>query len=833
MTLRSPRSSSLTLGLTALSLAAGFVAGGMALGLPDLFAGPTDAVPSQVIDTTGSSPVVSADGRRVAYVAPSAVMGDDAGAPDSVWLLDRSTGTRTVLTTPIDGTRPGASVQPVLSGDGCTVVVVTENAYDQFRDDDHGDRWDVYRTVLPGCAGAFEPGEWELVSSTSGPDPFAIDLVDPSARPAVNDSGELVVYTRRLAAGDGVVSTWTALDLVDLTVTMGEPGRVLAVPGLPAAGPSVSGTFVGQRDPAVSSDGRYVAYVTDALPTVTEDDTGAAVVTGAWTEQVVDGAAVTQVVRWDRRPSDDADGAWFQVVSVGPSGAPGNGSSRTPALGAAGEVVAFSSVATDLVAPPVPAEGESVTPPAAGPPVEQVYRSVRDGFTRRIEPVSAVDGRPGNGASRRPALDETGRLVAFQTAATDLVAPAPTQHAVAEAGDILVADTDTGSFRRLTTRPDGQAASFGSRSPSVSATARVIVYDTAVAGELGLPVPPPDPAAAPELDPVTGAPVLPWHVVVAEFPAELSSADLDLGTVDVGGPSEEWFTTIVNHGDSAFVPEIITTSNPEFTVAGGTCQARVAVLPQESCTVEVVFTPSIAGPASADVVVAERGFEAAAVSVAVSANAGTPSIVASPSANQLADALVGLVGAPTTITVTNYGVSPTTVNSVALAGSHPGDFQVLADECTGHVIEVAASCQAVVALAPTESGARSATLTAYAADGGTASAVLVGTGSYTPVVGIRQATVAAGGRVDVVGLGFPADTFVSVGFDGDRETLLVLTDGRGELRSRVVVPRTLGAGRVSLLVVDPLGRHQPIRSDEVLVTARAGGGGNSPAHRAS
>ncbi|MEZ5249813.1 MAG: hypothetical protein R2713_11550 [Ilumatobacteraceae bacterium] len=45
----------------------------------------------------------------------------------------------------------GDSVRPAISGDGCVVAFVTEIAYDLFRDDDTGARWDVYRTVLPAC----------------------------------------------------------------------------------------------------------------------------------------------------------------------------------------------------------------------------------------------------------------------------------------------------------------------------------------------------------------------------------------------------------------------------------------------------------------------------------------------------------------------------------------------------------------------------------------------------------------------------------------------------------------------------------------------------------
>ncbi len=81
------------------------------------------------------TPSLSADARLLVYAAPPA---DDDGRTSSIWLLDRSTGTTTELTRPLDGLRAGNSVRPAISADGCHVVAVTEIPYDLFRDDDSG-----------------------------------------------------------------------------------------------------------------------------------------------------------------------------------------------------------------------------------------------------------------------------------------------------------------------------------------------------------------------------------------------------------------------------------------------------------------------------------------------------------------------------------------------------------------------------------------------------------------------------------------------------------------------------------------------------------------------
>ena len=109
--------------------------------------GPTVGVESQ----TGSHPSVSGDGQFVVYAGPPAAQGDERAS--TIWLRDRSNGGEVELTQLQPGAKAGNSTLPVISGDGCYAVVLTEIPFDLFRDDNTGDRWDVYRTKLPACGG--------------------------------------------------------------------------------------------------------------------------------------------------------------------------------------------------------------------------------------------------------------------------------------------------------------------------------------------------------------------------------------------------------------------------------------------------------------------------------------------------------------------------------------------------------------------------------------------------------------------------------------------------------------------------------------------------------
>ena len=111
----------------------------------------------------------------------------------------------------------------MLSGDGCSIVVVTELALDVFRDDDTGLRWDVYRQRLEHCGGT--PGDWELVSSRADGSSIARDDVDITDPPAVARAGNTIAYTHPatdLLEGDGI----TTVSLVDLDAADREPGPI-------------------------------------------------------------------------------------------------------------------------------------------------------------------------------------------------------------------------------------------------------------------------------------------------------------------------------------------------------------------------------------------------------------------------------------------------------------------------------------------------------------------------------------------------------------------------------------------------------------------------------
>ncbi len=116
---------------------------------------------------------------------------------------------------------------------------------------------------------------------------------------------------------------------------------------------------------------------------------------------------------------------------------------------------------------------------------------------------------------------------------------------------------------------------------------------------------------------------------------------------------------------------------------------------------------------------------------------------ASPSPSSLAFGTVaqGEESAPQTVTVTNAGVAPMTIEGLALAGATPAAFDLDdaflglgAGTCTGTTLAAGASCTASVAFRPAQAGALAATLLVFTNTGAQpASVALGGTGGPAPM----------------------------------------------------------------------------------------------------
>ncbi len=195
----------------------------------------------------------------------------------------------------------------------------------------------------------------------------------------------------------------------------------------------------GSLGSALSADGRFVAFQSDGTNLVPGDTNGA-----------------TDVFVHDR-----VTGATERVSVASGGGTQGNRNSggffAFPALSADGRLVAFESDATNLVA----TDTNGAT---------DVF--VHDRLTGTTERVSvASGGSQGNGFSAGPVLSGDGRFVAFVSFATNLVA-GDTNGAT----DVFVHDRQTGTTERVSVASGGTQGNDSSAGPVLSADGGLVAF---------------------------------------------------------------------------------------------------------------------------------------------------------------------------------------------------------------------------------------------------------------------------------------------------------------------------------------------------------------------
>ena len=193
--------------------------------------------------------------------------------------------------------------------------------------------------------------------------------------------------------------------------------------------------------PAMSADGRLVAFASTASNLVAGDTNGAA----------------------DIFVHDRLTGATTRV-SVASGGAQGSGESNEPSLSADGRLVAFVSFSSNLV-------------PGDTNRWEDVF--VHDRATRTTRRVSVdSEGAQGNSFSIEPSISGNGHFIAFRSDASNLV-PGDTNGG----HDVFIRDLRSQSTTRVSISSDGAQTSCGrvyespcSWDPSLSADGRLVAF---------------------------------------------------------------------------------------------------------------------------------------------------------------------------------------------------------------------------------------------------------------------------------------------------------------------------------------------------------------------
>jgi Tol biopolymer transport system component len=482
------------------------------------------------------SPSLSADGRYVAFQSRAERReGADSGLHGDIFVHDRWTGktTRVNVATARQRGDYRDSYCPSLSGDGRLLAFGSDNGDVEYATSGYGDIL-VYdrrtrkaapvRTGKPGRPGRLYPGRESHHPSVSGNGRYvsfvssAGDLVagDTNGRQDIFVRDRQTKQTERVSVASGgtqgnassgsptisadgryVVFDSYASNLVvgdtngvrDVFVRDRQTGKTERV-SVASGGAQGNGA---SHHPALSADGRYVAFASAATNLVPHDTNGREDIfvhdrqTGQTTRVSItsDGVQVeygdshspslsadgrciafgsdarglvaTYTVNWGNIYIHDQQTGRTELISMSSTRNIGGQGGDTPSLSADGQCVTFVSFARELVDDDTNG-------------VLDIF--VRDRQRRQTQRVSvASTGAEANAGSYSPALSGDGRYVAFVSSASNLV--------VGSTGGrrgVFVHDRQTGRTERVSVPDDSAKSDAESYHPSLSADGQYVAF---------------------------------------------------------------------------------------------------------------------------------------------------------------------------------------------------------------------------------------------------------------------------------------------------------------------------------------------------------------------
>jgi len=287
-------------------------------------------------------------------------------------------------------------------------------------------------TVADGGPIGASPGATELVSVNSDGSQMDSD----SFQPAISADGRYIAFYSRV--NEGLNPNYTPAYQVFVR------DRQTGITELVSVDSGGNPMQTGGVAPAISADGRYVAFVSET--------------------SLVGGGLGTHVFVHDRQTGIT------ERVSVDSAGNEANdGGSGSAMISADGCYVAFYSNATNLVAGDTNETGDVFV------------HDRQTGITERVSVDSA--GNQGNGGSDNPAISADGRYVAFESWASNLVPGDSNECGSADwpenCSDIFVHDHQTGITERVSVDAAGNQANDRSELPVISGDGRYVAFPSA------------------------------------------------------------------------------------------------------------------------------------------------------------------------------------------------------------------------------------------------------------------------------------------------------------------------------------------------------------------
>jgi Tol biopolymer transport system component len=376
------------------------------------------------VNADNDAPAISGTGRYVAFESVGAFTGGDSGTDADVFVRDVQTGKTlraSVKSNGMEVNSADGSEGASISADGRFVAFTTDAAL--VPGDTNG--------VLDVYVHDFQTGSTKRVSVTTG----GTQALADSENASISASGRYVAFQ-----SDGALASGDSNGVTDVYVHDRQTGTTRRASLRAGSGqPTEDST-----DPSISSDGRYVAFVTPDAQMTAEPDYGPSPLLD---NDIFVRDMTAHTTKRVSLKSNGTEAASNQQIA-----------SRDPAISANGSFVTFIS------------PGKFV--PADTNNVDDVYvRNLTTNATQLVSLKSNGTVATGDSGVAAPAaISSSGRYVAFESNA-DLV---PTDGNGFR--DVYLRDRTAGKTTRVSVKSNGAAVNANHQEPSITADGRFVAF---------------------------------------------------------------------------------------------------------------------------------------------------------------------------------------------------------------------------------------------------------------------------------------------------------------------------------------------------------------------
>jgi len=202
-------------------------------------------------------------------------------------------------------------------------------------------------------------------------------------------------------------------------------------------------------------------------------------------------------------------------------------------------------------------------------------------------------------------------------------------------------------------------------------------------------------------------------VLLQQVPAPvvlLSPTSLNFNSQAVGTSSGSQPITLSNTGNAVLAIDSISITGANASEFSQTNNCSASLAANASCTINVTFSPTVMGTASASVSITDNAAGSPQAVTLSGVGTGTPGAMVSPSTLDFGTLPVGTTSPAQSVTLTNNGNVTLTITAIGFTGPDANAFAQTNSSNCGTSLAVDASCTIDVTFTPTSVGTASASL---------------------------------------------------------------------------------------------------------------------------